>query len=430
MGSKSAGNIRSILKPDGSCTTCGKSATGCSVTCFMCLVKFHAVGCSVDANICTQTFLNSYTPLSDKSGVNNFRPGNFKFICDFCLTAFENEQAKTSTDKFNCLEDRVGKIDESVNAMKDDLKKLLLHSAGQGIVSDTASSVTPRNSSRWGNNLGRSNGNNVPPISPSPEAKLSPHVDENPKSILVIDNNGEEKENTIDALEKVVLDSNIGIKNSYDNKKGNTVVICNSDEQRDLLHTKLKEALPDISAKPLSNNLSKTIAVVGFSPTYNESNLLGTILKQNEFINSFINLKGKGVPENHLKLLHVKPLKNNPQLNQGVFKVSSAFRALLEKFHDKLLVGIRNVTVYERIFVKRCFGCQKYGHIHGKCPTPQVIKCANCGEDHETRSCNAAAHQAKCVNCHRHGTSDCNHSASSTNCPVYQAELNRLKDLN
>ena len=88
------------------------------------------------------------------------------------------------------------------------------------------------------------------------------------------------------------------------------------------------------------------------------------------------------------------------------------------------------MTIFDRHFVKRCFGCQKYGHIHANCPTPDVIKCAKCGEGHKTSTCEATNEQLKCVNCLLHGTSDCNHAASSTKCPVFQSELNRIKDLN
>ena len=426
MATDNPGKISSLLNQDGSCTTCGKSAFGCCVTCFLCLQKFHAVGCSVDSNICTQTFLNAYTPLSDKTGVNETRPGNFKFICNICITDFEIKRAKSSSDKLNCLETRVGRIDESLDALKKDIKTLLLHTKDEGGFDSHSTSHQP---SAWGVIQTPPTIDYVTP-SNSSESEFLPKVADVPKSILIIDNNGDSKRSTIDTVEKVVIDCNIRIKNSYDNKKGDTVVICDSDEQRDLLQEKIKEALPTVSAKTLDNRLNKTIAVVGFSSTYTESNLLDTILKQNEFVNDFINFKSQGLSEKHIKLLHVKPLKNNPQLFQGVFKISTLLRDLLKKFNDKLLVGIRNVTIFDRIFVKRCFGCQKYGHIHANCPTPNVIKCANCGASHETRSCKAANEQHKCVNCLMHGTSNSNHAASSTNCPVFQTELNRLKDLN
>ena len=115
-----------------------------------------------------------------------------------------------------------------------------------------------------------------------------------------------------DVVEKCVVDCNIGVKHSYDNKQGNTIVVCSSDEQRDMLETKIQEALPDLSVKPLKTFLNTTIAVVGFSPSYDSSNILNVILKQNGFVKDFINLKGNGINDNHIKLLNVKPLKNNP----------------------------------------------------------------------------------------------------------------------
>ena len=246
------------------------------------------------------------------------------------------------------------------------------------------------------------------------------------KSILVIENvDAEQKKAALNMVEKVVVDCNIGVKNSYDNKKGNTVVVCHSDEQRNLLEAKIQEALPDIGVKSLNNFLNNTIAVVGFNPTYDDSNILDVILKQNDFVMNFIKLKGNGKEENHIKLLNVNPLNNKPHLSQAVFKVSPALRSLLKRKNDKLLVGIRSVSVYERFHVKRCFGCQKYGHLQSHCPTPDVKVCANCAGNHETKACTSSV--VKCVNCHENGTND-NHKASSPSCPVFRIERTRVKN--
>ena len=250
------------------------------------------------------------------------------------------------------------------------------------------------------------------------------------KSILVIENdNADLKKIALDMVEKFVVDCNIGIKNSYDNKQGNTVVVCHSDEQRDMLEAKIQNSLPDVGVKSLNNFLNHSVAVVGFNPTYNSSNILDVILKQNDFVRDFIKLKGYGKNENHNKLLNVKPLKNNPNLSQAVFKVSASLRFLLKTKHDKLLVAIRSMVVYESVFVKRCFGCQKYGHIHSHCPTPDTKVCATCAGNHETKNCDKTM-VIKCINCQRHGTGDTNHVASSSACPVFCSELNRVKNLN
>lgn len=418
-------SLKSVLNADGICNTCEKSAMGSSVMCFICLKKFHAVGCSVPSTICTQTFLNSFTPLCEKAGVNNQRPGNFKFVCDICMTKFEKEKARRTSDEFTSLQNQVNKLDESMK----DIKNLLMHPSRYSGNSAIPPTTAPVMETCWGNTdttKARSSA-----ISTAFDVETDLDNTTSGKSILVIENkeNADAKKTALDVIERLVVDGNIGIKDSYDNKQGNTVLICDTDEQRNKLEAKIQEALPEVGVKSLNNFLKTSIAVVGFSPTYDSSNILEMILKQNEFVKNFIDLKGDGKAENHIKLLNIKPLKKNASLSQAVFKVSAQLRSLLKSKRDKLLVGIRSVAVYERFYIKRCFGCQKYGHIHSHCPTPETSVCANCAGDHETRNCGITS-VVKCVNCHRHGKVDTNHAASSSACPVFTEELSRMKSLN
>ena len=80
------------------------------------------------------------------------------------------------------------------------------------------------------------------------------------------------------------------------------------------------------------------------------------------------------------------------------------------------------------LFVKRCFGCQHFGHFHAQCPTKDIFCCANCAGEHETHKCEAASTEHKCVNCLRAGkTQGINHFASSLKCPIFESELMKLK---
>ena len=80
------------------------------------------------------------------------------------------------------------------------------------------------------------------------------------------------------------------------------------------------------------------------------------------------------------------------------------------------------------MFVKRCFGCQHYGHFHDQCPTPNIFCCGNCAGEHETKQCKAPLADHKCVNCMRAGkTEDINHAATSLSCPIYKKEVEKFK---
>ena len=199
--------------------------------------------------------------------------------------------------------------------------------------------------------------------------------------------------------------------------------------QRNMLESEIKAHLPNVAAKPV-NSLNRTIAVVGFSTKYDKNNIVSTILKQNDFVNDFIKFKANGITDSHIELVNVTPLKNNSLLHQAVLRISSDLRSCLKNRSDKLLVGIRSVVIYDRVFVKRCFGCQKYGHVRANCPTPQVVCCSKCGGNHESSSCTVTPNEFHCVNCKSAGHPQYCHAASSTSCPIFKAERDKLLPLN
>ena len=410
-----------LLAADGKCSTCEKSALNTCVTCFLCLKKFHAYGCSdPSSTICNQTFLNSFKPLNEKTGVNSSRPGNFLFVCDFCMTDFEQKRSMMLSDKFSCLQNQINKVDERMSEVVKLIQKGMRNDDGE---------TQEKNANCWDNTnksklVNTSSNNFLPPA-------VDPPVPKESQSILVIDKIDDEacKSDALDVLERIVVEKNIGVKNSYENRKGNTVFVCNSEEQRKMLESEIKQNLPDVSVNAV-NSLSKTIAVVGFSSKYNASNIVPTILKQNNFVDDFIKLKSNGNIANHMQLVNVTPLKNNGTLHQAVLRVSSQLRSFLKNQEDRLLVGLRSVVIYDRLFVKRCFGCQKYGHIRSKCPTPDVVCCSKCGGNHENKICKVTPDKFKCVNCKSAGHSDISHSTSSTCCPVFKTERDKLLHLN
>lgn len=414
MCTNSDGDKMSLLNSDGDCSTCGKSAMSSYVACFMCHEKFHAVGCSVTTNICNQSFLNLFKPLNEKSRANSQRPGNFLFTCEPCLTEYERKHAVMESDKLVNLQKQVNKLDQGL----EDIKQLL--------VKKTSTSPTINEKSCW---------EKCPTV---PSSNVDAHdvdstlnSEKQKKSVLVIENTNDDVNDNhiLTEVENIVVHSNIAIKNSYKNKNGNTVVICNSDDQRQFLHDEIKKSLPDVVLKQPTNMPLKTIAVVGFNPSYNET-ILDSLLKQNKFVSDFLSLNVTNPSENHIKLVKVMSLKNNPNRSQAIFQVSPALRSLLNRHNDKLLVGMLSVVIYDRINVIRCYGCQRFGHIQTKCPTPTVVHCAKCGGNHDTRSCTENPNKMCCVNCTANGSPNHNHAASSTSCPAFKEQYEKLKHLN
>ena len=63
-----------------------------------CKQSFHALcktddGKDLPDNICTKTFLSTFSAVNSKSGVNAKDVGNIVFVCDACLTSYEHKYA-------------------------------------------------------------------------------------------------------------------------------------------------------------------------------------------------------------------------------------------------------------------------------------------------------------------------------------------------
>ena len=95
-------------------------------------------------------------------------------------------------------------------------------------------------------------------------------------------------------------------------------------------------------------------------------------------------------------------------------------------FNSALPEKIKINNVYRKVFkfiplVKRCFSCQRYGHINSNCMS--FPRCVVCGQNHESSfSC---TNKISCANCKG------DHKASDLNCPCFkfQKEVNLVKTL-
>ena len=130
-------------------------------------------------------------------------------------------------------------------------------------------------------------------------------------------------------------------------------------------------------------------------------------------------------------ILAIIELKNKPGLYRASIRVSNIIRQVISKSGDRLFVGaLRSCKVYDNFYVKRCFNCQKFGHLSTDCTHSAV--CGHCAGAHQTRDCVHKNDSTKvsCSNCKsKQGSKpvQCNHPAYSMGCPVYRGEQTKLK---
>ena len=247
----------------GRCKQCDSDAEAETVSCLFCKEIFHLSNCfQEDALNCVapssvNTFVNA---VNKKSGFAK-RSGNFKFICDPCLTQFEINQTSSTNDKVQALDNRVTKLYNEL-------------SQGIGQIKDLINSSFDPNKA-----YDNSTGNNECTSKPSCNAGNVWSDTDRVRSLLVVDKNV-----TLDAkvIEKTAINNGIPIDkcNIRDSKTGNSVFILPSQKARDKLQEKIKELHPSASNDSFRKPQPRlpTISIVGVPSELDKDGITTTIM--------------------------------------------------------------------------------------------------------------------------------------------------------
>ena len=375
------------LDDHGKCPACGNLSVDTEhAKCFSCKNFFHVV-CSKatnDEKPGTKTMIGNFLQSSTKK--------NFLFFCDKCVTLLEISAAEADSQRINLLESKMNTIDSQLKEISKMLK-----SKGESTVDVSPKLVkSPEKSSIW-NDTEKLATVKAPP---STAVLVLPKISDP-------DTHNENKA----IVEKAVIDNDIPLRETFTNKQGDLVLVCESTERRDELKTLVHTVKQDIglnTPKPKDHS----ITIVGMAREYDTDEIKKLIVQQNVLIKRFTEANNL---DDHFKVHSVKPLKSNEQRFQVFASVSQIFREGLKKSKDKVIMGVNSCKIYDRIQTKRCNNCQKFGHFMANCPTPNIPACGKCSGEHETKDC--VENHRGCVNCKRDNSEYLTHSAFYHKCP-------------
>ena len=392
-------SINVKLDADGNCNLCkNTSLPNEHVECFICNSSFHAVCSSInnEDKMATKTTVVNFLMSSTKK--------NFMFLCNICLTNLERSNADSESQRINTLESKIDSMDNHLS----EIKKLLIDKgtapAPEELPKET---VQPKNntSSIWFN-----------------KEKLATVKAPPVPSVLVLGKtkDSDKDKKYIELVEKVIMDNNITLQDTYRTKDGELVLVCDSKESRDNLSNIVKNSDGNIPTKT-PNSKSPAITIVGVPKEYNHSEITEMFVKQNEFVKRFAMAN---IIDDHFKVLAVRTTKKNPDIFQVFATVSAVLRDGIKQFKDRITLGLTSCKVYDQYHVKRCYKCQHFGHYSKDCTSPEQF-CAKCGEYHTTNTCFSTV--KKCIICVRSGTATHDHFAYDSNCPSMLKQQELLK---
>lgn len=215
----------------------------------------------------------------------------------------------------------------------------------------------------------------------------------------------------------VVKNNSLQIVNSKFISNNKIVLNCQTTKDCENICNILKND-NEIETRMVNQKMPK-IMVIGVDRDIENNDIFSFINSpQNEEIVNLI----KEDPSQNAKLVYSK--NDRAETKFVIFEVTSKLFKLIMKL-GYLSIGIRRCPVNERIAVKQCYKCQRFGHISTDCK--RQAACATCAGHHESRACKAQQNKTKtCVNCSwananlRNPKVATDHAASDRNCPQYQ----------
>ena len=196
--------------------------------------------------------------------------------------------------------------------------------------------------------------------------------------------------------------------------EGAIAINCTGEHSVQKIEREVKQKLGEKYEVKIFTKKNPQIMVTDISEMWKNEDLEVAIKKQNN-VNGTVKC--------------VKVFKNkNKDVHSAIIELEmSSYDEIIE--NRKINIGWEKCRVFEYYNISRCYNCCGYHHIAKNCKNN--IKCAKCGEDHDTRGCTSET--LKCVNCVRYNEKfnlnlDFNHDSRDANCAVYKKLLESEKN--
>jgi len=372
------------------------------ISCRSCKLTFHGCGC---------TGLPKNKPAwSTVSLVKSFNSEttkpNFLFLCDECLTSFEQREADVESERITRLEKRLINVEGKILSELSELKSL----------SSKAPVPSP------------------PPVVPTPPNPLwtdPARLDKLkvPATFMVRPDSGGNAPVSLSKIGELADKQSIPVHSTSSDPQGRTWITTQDQESCDKLKLQLSQGESPVDKSSIVDvyNKTPTVVLVGLQEELDKEVIFDTIRRVNSF--------GSLMNSTSFRILSVKQTKKSKQGSVPVFQcvvaVSDIIRKSIEDNKNRVYFRGNALRAYDQFYIKRCNTCQSFHHYSHKCTSATPV-CANCAGNHCTADCTVDTSDTsnlRCANCGKLGNGgDVRHRASDPNCPSFLHEQVKLKN--
>lgn len=212
--------------------------------------------------------------------------------------------------------------------------------------------------------------------------------------------------------------SDVQIQDSKFTAGGNIIMNFETETVRDKASEKLKH-VENVNVTQVKRLLPK-IMICNVHKEEDKSKIVDLLIEWNEYLQTIDNIKDK------ISIVFSKPAAG--ETVHYIMKCNPEVRAIIHYHHDKLKLQWGVYDVRDRYHALMCYYCLKYGHKKDKCSAMTMGDnpvCYKCAGNHEGYNCHETIR--KCINCVKAKRQN-DHSVSSTYCPFFAAELQRIRN--
>ena len=392
------------VNESGICSTCNGEGndTNC-LKCYECKSFFHAI-------------CGSQTPFANKSFVKEFlkKGKNFIFLCDYCLTLREQENASDIKQQMSQLNQTVSKLAREFSEFKSN------QNMSENRVQTTASCTKEISQSIQNTLLSDKKSDEI-----SCNEKETSQTSNAEKFTICIKSN----DNPINAdqVRNIVIENSIPVIRTNSKPNGDLFIELPSLESKNKLEPLLKVD-PIFKENNVVNLKSKspTIAILDIDSFTSKEDFESQVKNQNPHIKE---LCEKG---SEFSVIFAKEPKEDGKFKtyHVVARVSDDIRKILEQNRNRIFLGMSSHRVIDRFYIKRCNNCLQYGHYEKDCKLDAC--CGYCRGKHLSKNCDKIEQgdftNYECHNCQQSGKCHTGHSAMWTKCPTYieaQAQMKK-----
>ena len=386
----------------GKCVNCKSDNLDETICCLFCKTPYHAVNCFMEqADNCfpNQGFNNQWKPaLENKKGAWRRRPGNVRFICDYCMTQFEIGLVQTDTDK-------VDRLDERMNGFSEDMSEL------KKLVFDLTKAVDSKDMQQAS-------------VSCEEQELARPSSSSYSEMVtrqLITVKTTDQSVVSENKLGQILANNGVPFHKTFTNN-GKTGIILPDKSSAKKAKEVLNTEIPNTSINEVKSR-QPTINVVGFASEPSKEQIENDLKTLNDSVSSAIQLDVSS-DETSIEVLGIRPLKNDNTLYRANIRVSNNVRQAISCQGNRVFTSQGSKKIYDSFYIRRCFKCQGFGHIAKDCPSDSHV-CGKCAGDHRTDSCESE--NQCCSNCKKQGHQH-DHSAFSQSCISYIKEQKKLQN--